>query len=72
MNFVLKHEGQASENGQVRSVMVEVRSKAIGGDITHSVQALPAGVEAVFTGFLAAARNGRGVVFHVGTVDRLS
>ncbi len=72
LNFVLKHEGQASENGQMRSVVVDVKSKAIGHDITTSIQALASGTDAVFTGFLAAARNGRGVVFHVNTIDRLS
>ncbi len=69
LNFVLTHEGQASEDKQMRRVVVEVKSKAIGEGITRQVQAIALGTEAVFTGFLAAARNGRGVVFHVNTVD---
>lgn len=71
LNFTLKHEGQGSEGGVMRQVVLEIRAKAVGPSITTQVAALVADTEAVFTGFLAAARNGRGVVFHVNTVDPL-
>jgi hypothetical protein len=30
---------------------------------------MPLGDDAIFAGFVAAARNGRGLVFHVTTVE---
>jgi primosomal replication protein N len=71
LNFTLKHEGQSTEDGVMRQVVLEIRAKAVGPSITNLVAALPADTDATFTGFLAAARQGRGVVFHVNTVDQL-
>jgi primosomal replication protein N len=47
-----------------------VQLRAVGiGEITRSLLALQLGGDAVFAGFVAAARNGRGLVFHVTTVE---
>ncbi len=71
LNFLLKSEGQVLEDQQRRQVTLEIRSKAIGQSISTALQAFELGTEAVFTGFLAAARNGRGVVFHVNSFSQL-
>ena len=64
LDFELKHESQASEAGQPRKVALQLRAVAIGG-IAEPLLALGLGSEGSFGGFLAAARNGRGVLFHV-------
>ena len=43
---------------------MQIRAVAIGG-ITQRLAALELGSAGSFAGFLAAARNGRGLVFHV-------
>jgi primosomal replication protein N len=62
---VLKHESEVTEDGQRRKVTLELRSVAIGAQITRQIHAVALGGDGVYTGFLGAARNGRGVVFHV-------
>jgi primosomal replication protein N len=68
LDFELKHESELSEDGQARKVSMQIRSVAIG-HITHSLAALELGSAGSFAGFLAAARNGRGLVFHVTAVE---
>jgi primosomal replication protein N len=68
LDFELKHESELSEDGQPRKVSMQIRSVAIGR-ITHSLAALELGSAGSFAGFLAAARNGRGLVFHVTALE---
>ena len=63
----LKHESEQTEAGHARKVSVEVRAVALG-DITRTLLPLEIGAERGFAGFVTAARNGRGVVFHVTEV----
>jgi primosomal replication protein N len=56
-----------SEDGHPRQVTLQMRAVAIGA-ITTPLQALALGAGADFGGFVTAARNGRGVVFHVTEV----
>jgi primosomal replication protein N len=65
LDLVLQHESEATEDGQRRKVSLELRAVAIGAQITRQLDALALGASGVYTGFLGAARNGRGVVFHV-------
>jgi primosomal replication protein N len=67
LDLVLKHESEASEDGQARKVSLEIRAVAIG-DITRQAGQLAVGAQAQFAGFLAASRNGRGLVFHVTSI----
>ena len=67
-DLVLRHESEVSEDGRARKVSMDVKAVAIG-DITRQVGALALGATAVFAGFLAAGRNGRGLVFHVTALD---
>jgi primosomal replication protein N len=64
LDLQLSHEGQVSQDGQARKVSLEVRSVVIG-DKVDAINRLPLGSEATFAGFLAPARNGRGLVFHI-------
>jgi primosomal replication protein N len=68
LDFELKHESELSEAGQVRKVSMQIRSMAIG-QITQALAALELGSFGTFVGFLAAARNGRGLLFHVTAVE---
>ena len=60
----LKHESEVTQDGQARRISVEIKARAIGA-ITQQVAGLELGSLHGFAGFLAAQRNGRGVVFHV-------
>ena len=64
LDFELKHESELSEDGQPRKVALQIRAVAIGR-IAAPVAAMGLGDEGSFGGFLAAARNGRGLLFHV-------
>ena len=67
LDLKLKHESEVSEDGQSRKVSIEIRAVAIGA-VTRPVNALALGNPAAFAGFLAASRNGKGLVFHVTEV----
>ncbi len=68
LDLVLKHESQVTEDGHPRKVSLEMRAVAIGA-ITQQAGSLSLGAERTFAGFLAAGRNGRGLVFHVTALD---
>ncbi len=67
LDLSLKHESEVTEDGQRRQVSFETRAVAIGR-ITERIARLPLGQPAMFAGFLAATRNGRGLVFHLTDV----
>ena len=64
LDFELKHESELSEDGQPRKVSLQLRAVAIGR-IVRALEALELGSAGHFGGFIAAARNGRGLLFHV-------
>ena len=68
LDLSLKHESEATQDGQTRKVWFEIRARAIG-DITQRVSTLEMGSSHGFAGFLGSQRNGRGVVFHVTELD---
>ena len=68
LDLVLKHESEVSEDGHPRKVSLEMRSVAIG-EVTQPLGRLELGATRTFAGFLAAARNGRGIVFHITALD---
>ena len=67
LDLGLKHEGQSEEAGKPRKVSLEIRALGIGA-ICQRLQALGLGDSAVFRGFIAHQRNGRGMIFHVTAV----
>ena len=70
LDLSLKHESEVSEDGHPRKVSMEVRSLAIGA-ITQALAAMSLGSQGLFGGFLAGSRNGRGLLFHITSVDPL-
>ena len=68
LDLGLKHDSEVMEDKQPRQLHLVMRAVAIG-EITRTVAALPLGQVATFAGFVAASRNGRGLVFHVTAVE---
>jgi primosomal replication protein N len=64
LDLSLAHESDVSHEGQVRKVSMPVKSLVIG-QLVDVLNRLPLGAQAVFAGFLAPARNGRGLLFHI-------
>jgi len=64
LDLNLAHVSEVSQEGQARKVNLQIRALVIG-ELTGKVQGLHLGSQAVFAGFLAAARNGRGLLFHI-------
>ena len=71
LDLGLAHQSTVSEDGQPRMVSMEMRAVAIGA-ITQPVAGLALGAPSVFAGFVSSARNGRGLVFHVTSVEPLA
>lgn len=64
INLVLEHESMALEHDTPRQVKLQLRAVAFGAQAeTLSRQGLDSVCE--FHGFLANARNSKGVVFHI-------
>jgi primosomal replication protein N len=68
LDLVLAHRSEVSEDGQPRQVQLELKSVGIGG-VTKALQSMALDAPAQFAGFIAASRNGRGLVFHITAVD---
>jgi primosomal replication protein N len=68
LDFGLEHESELSEDGRPRKVKLALRAVGIGG-ITGALAALGLGSGATFGGFVAGSRNGKGLVFHVTSVE---
>ena len=64
LDMVLKHEGQVAEAGALRKVSLEIRAVAFGVQAS-GLGTWTLGQAGRFAGFLAAARNGKGVVLHI-------
>ncbi len=60
----LVHASTLTEDGQPRKVSLEIRAVAIGA-IVRQLGALELGSDGIFAGFLATARNGRGLLLHI-------
>ena len=68
LDLSLKHESEVSQLGVPRKVSMEIRARAVG-PITDKLLAADLGVEHGFEGFIGAQRNGRGVVFHIQSIE---
>jgi len=68
LNVVLQHEGHVSEDGQPRKLSLEIRAVGIG-EVTRTLAVLALGTSSLYAGFLAPARNGRGLVLHITSVE---
>ena len=68
LDLSLKHESEVSEDGQPRQVSMEMKAVAIGA-ITQPLLALQLGQPGLFAGFVTSARNKRGLLFHITSVE---
>ena len=64
----LRHDSEIAQVGGVRKMSFEIRGRAIG-PITEALLAAELGTDHVFAGFLGAQRNGRGIVFHIQSIE---
>ena len=71
LDLGLKHESTVTEDGQPRKVSMEMRALAIGA-ITQVLMPLALGTAALYGGFLTSTRNGRGLLFHITSVEPLA
>ena len=60
----LAHASTVTEDGSPRQVSLEIKALAIG-TLSRPLAALALGSSAMFAGFLATTRNGRGMLFHI-------
>jgi len=70
LDLMLKHESEVSEDGQPRKVSMEMKAVAIGA-ITQGLLGLGLGTMGHYGGFVTSARNGRGLMFHITSVEPL-
>jgi primosomal replication protein N len=68
LDLSLEHESTVSEDGQPRKVSMEMRAVALGA-VTQPISGLAMGQGATFAGFITSTRNGRGLLFHITSVD---
>ncbi len=68
LDLSLQHESEVSEDGQPRKVSMEMRAVAIGA-VTQGLRTQALGSAALYAGFLTGARNGRGLLFHITSVE---
>ena len=68
LDLSLMHESEVSEDGQPRKVSMEMKAVAIGA-VTRILTPLEMGSAGLFGGFVTSARNGRGLLFHITSVD---
>jgi primosomal replication protein N len=71
LDLSLKHESEVSEDGQPRKVFMEMRAVAIGA-VTRGLLAAELGSSGLYAGFITSARNGRGLLFHITSVEPTS
>ena len=64
LNIVLEHESQVTELDTPRIVKLQLRAVAFGS-LAETLSRQSLQMQGEFHGFLANARNGKGVVFHI-------
>ena len=68
LDLQLQHESEVSHEGMPRKVSLELRAMVIGS-LVPDVSRLTLGSQCTFSGYLAPARNGRGLLFHITELD---
>jgi primosomal replication protein N len=71
LDLSLKHESEVTEDGQPRKVSMEMRAVVIGA-VTQVLMSLALGSSALYGGFITSTRNGRGLLFHITSVEPLA
>ena len=68
LDVSLRHESEIRQPGSVRKLSFEIRGRAIG-PVSDLLEKAELGVEHDFQGFLGSQRNGRGIVFHIQSIE---
>ena len=68
LDLSFKHESEVQEDSQPRKVSMEMKAVAIGA-VTKVLLPLELGSTGLFAGFITSARNGRGLLFHITSVE---
>lgn len=68
LDLTLRHDAERLQLGQPRKLAFDMRAKAVG-PVTAPLLASDLGVEHDFEGFVGAQRNGRGIVFHIESMQ---
>ena len=69
LDVSLKHaSAEVQQLGATRNLDFEIRARAVG-PLAEPLLAAELGVEHAFEGFLGAARNGRGIVFNIQSIE---
>ena len=70
IDVLLTHESVQAEAGSQRQVKLAARAIAFG-TLAERLARLALGSQWQFCGFLAAGRNGKGLVFHIQDMQRI-
>ena len=68
LDLSVKHESTVSEDGQARQVSFEMKAVAIGA-VTKQLASLEMGSPLMLGGFITSTRNGKGLLFHITSVE---
>jgi primosomal replication protein N len=68
LDVSLRHQSEIRQPDSVRKLSFEIRGRAIG-PVTEMLEKAELGVEHDFAGFLGSQRNGRGIVFHIQSIE---
>lgn len=68
LDLVLAHESQVEQEGGVRKVSMQLRALAVGS-LVGALERVSFETRLRFGGFLAPARNGRGLLFHLTDLE---
>jgi primosomal replication protein N len=68
LDLQLLHESTVMHESQERKVSMQIRALVLGSMVAP-VSRLTLGAPAVFSGFMATSRNGRGLLFHVTSMS---
>jgi primosomal replication protein N len=71
LDVSIQHESELTEDGVQRRVSLEMRAVAIGS-VTRALSTLALGAPMNLAGFLTHSRNGRGLLFHITSVEAIA
>lgn len=68
LDLQLEHESDRIEAGQSRKVKLNLRALALGTQ-AETLAKTSIGKQAKFKGFMAATKNGKGLLFHITDIE---
>jgi primosomal replication protein N len=68
LDVQLLHESEVAQDCPPRKLQFPLKALAIGG-ISSKLAAMALGTQAMFGGYLAPARNGKGLILHIQDIE---